>query len=117
MDPQHHAHAGQRATVHELVDALLEHARSEHPDISEWSVTLSQSESLLVPRDSDKLFRVIDGIPGYYNGHVYRDALIRGVPGWPAEWIALTTIAGDATYYGRLPDGAISAHSPWERES
>ena len=79
MDPQHHAHAGQRATVHELVDALLEHARSEHPDITEWSVTLSQSESLLVPRDSDKLFRVIDGIPGYYNGHVYSSDITRGL--------------------------------------
>lgn len=117
MDPQRHAHDGQRATVHELVDALLEHARSEHPDITEWSVTLSPSEGLLVPRDSDKLFRIIDGIPGYYNGHVYRDALVRGVPGWPADWIALTTIASDATYYGHLPDGAITTHNPRESGS
>lgn len=117
MDPQDRAHDGHRATVHELVDALLEHARSEHPDITDWSVTLNQCESLLVPRHSDKLFRVIDGIPGYYNGHVYRDALIRGVPGWPADWIALTTIASDATYYGHLLDGAITAHSPWKGES
>ncbi|MGP5057007.1 hypothetical protein ACTXJ3_18230 [Brachybacterium paraconglomeratum] len=114
MDPQHHAHDGQRPNVHGLVDALLEHARSEHPDITDWSVALSPSESLLVPRHSDKLFRAIDGIPGYYNGHVYRDALIRGVPGWPDDWIALTTITSDATYYGHLSDGTITTHSPWE---
>lgn len=114
MDFQHRAHDGQRATVHGLVDALLERSRSECPDITDWSVTLSQSESLLVPRDSDKLFRVMDGVPGYYNGHVYRDALVRGVPGWPADWIALATVASDATYCGHLPDGTITTRSPWE---
>lgn len=56
MDPRTEYTTATAPPFHGTVDALLEHARAEHPDIADWSVTLSQSESLLVPRHSDKLF-------------------------------------------------------------
>lgn len=55
-----------------LVDAMLDHARSSHPG-AEWTITLDVSDALRLPKDSDKLFREVDGRLGYYRGHVYRD--------------------------------------------
>lgn len=101
----------------DLVDALLARAQHEHPDVPEWSITLEQAESLLIPRHADKLFRTVGGAAGYYSGHVYRDMLIRGVPDWPSDWIALNSLTTSDAYYGHLTDGTIATSSPWRLES
>ncbi len=68
--------------LQQLVDAMLERARWEHPGV-EFSIVLNNANSLLLPMDADQLDRARDGVPGFYRGHVYRNALVESTPSGP----------------------------------
>lgn len=97
-----------------LVDAMLDHARSSHPN-AEWTITLDQADSLLLPMDSDKLFREADGRLGCYRGHVYRDSLVVEVDLLEryADTITLSSHDRKApVYWGDLHTGTFSTDVP-----
>lgn len=92
--------------VQRLVDALLDRARTEHPGV-EFSIFTSPQDSLLLPKEGDKLWR-----GGYYAGHVYRDCLVEPMGG--DDVVALVALDGAApTYYGLLRTGEVTTTSPY----
>lgn len=96
--------------VQQLVDEVMDRARAEHPGV-EFSIFTSPQESLLLPKDGDKLWRG----GGYYAGHVYRDCLVEATGG--DDVVALVALDGAApTYYGLLRTGEVTTTSPYGRE-
>lgn len=92
---------------------MLDHARSSHPG-AEWTLT----STLLLPMDSDKLFREVDGRLGYYRGHVYRDCLVVEIELIEryADTVTLSSDTRDApSYYGDLRTGTFSTDLPHRR--
>lgn len=107
--------------VQQLVDAVLDHAQTQHPG-AEFGITLANA--LLLPKDTDKLVRG----SGYYRGHVYRDCLVTEVPTQETapidHLVVVMPVAGTsaeadsaATYYGDLRTGAISTDLPEDMRS
>lgn len=93
--------------VQRPVDALLDRARTEHPGV-EFSIFTSPQDSLLLPKEGDKLWRG----GGYYAGHVYRDCLVEPMGG--DDVVALVALDGAApTYYGLLRTGEVTTTSPY----
>lgn len=96
--------------VQQMVDQLIDQARREHPG-GECTIVTSPQDSLLLRKDSDKLWRPAeDGPPGYYSGHVYRDCMVEPMGG--DNLILLSVNFGSARYYGDLRTGAISTTVP-----
>ncbi len=110
-------------TLHQLVDQVLDTAQAAHPGV-EFGITLSLANALLLPKDSDKLWRKDnDGRDNYYRGHVYRDCLVNEVPNVdpaPIDFlVAVTPVYGTSpeaehavAYYGDLRTGAIATTLP-----
>lgn len=90
----------------------------------ELVTTLSLANALQLPKDADKLWRTdAEGRFGYYNGHVYRDALVTEIPNTesePIDYLVVvspvrgTSEAADSadTYFGNLATGAITTTLP-----
>ncbi|OJU45365.1 MAG: hypothetical protein BGN98_09300 [Microbacterium sp. 69-7] len=109
--------------VPQLVDQVLDQAQAAHPGV-EFGITLSLANSLLLPKDGDKLWRPdSQGRIGYYSGHVYRDCLVDAIPSEkpaPIDYLVIvspvygTSDAAEeaVTYYGDLRTGAIGTSLP-----
>lgn len=109
--------------VRRLVDQALDTAQAAHPGI-EFSITLSAANALLLPKDSDKLWRPnSEGRMGYFRGHVYRDCLVDDIldPGpAPIDFLVIVSpvhVAGSETdnvptYYGDLRSGELDTKLP-----
>jgi len=101
--------------VQQMVDALIDRARAEHPGV-EFSIFISPQESLLLPKDGDKLWRPDDqGRMGYYNGHVYRDCLVEPIGGDDVVALVALDLAAP-TYYGLLITGEVTMTSPYQHD-
>ena len=99
--------------LQQLVDELLDRARSEHPKV-EFVIVVSSANSLLLPKHADRLERSRSGAPGFYRGHVYRDAMVEATPDWPdldtSAWLSPVQGPGSPaapTYRGDLNTGQI----------
>jgi hypothetical protein len=101
------AEDGEIGDVQQLVDAMIDRARTEHPDI-EFTVFISAADSLRLPRHSTRLWR--DG--GYYTGHVYRDLLVEDLGRDDVVGLVAHDRAAP-TYYGILATGAVTTESPY----
>lgn len=111
------------ATVQQLVDQVLDTAQAAHPGV-EFGIALSLANALLLPKDSNKLWRKdADGRQNYYRGHVYRDCLVNGIPGEepaPIDFLVIVSpVYGTSpeaeqavAYYGDLRSGAIATTLP-----
>lgn len=100
------------STVSDLADRLLAHAQAKHPGISEWSLHVAETTSLLLPRHAQQLHRIIDGKEVHYRGHVYRDMLTWVHPAVPENILVITTPHAEHTYYGNLDNSTISSRAP-----
>lgn len=60
-----------------LVDRALDAAQAAYPGI-EFGITMSATNTLLLPKHDDRVWRTVEGRVGYYKGHVYRDCLVDG---------------------------------------
>lgn len=93
--------------IQQLVDAMIERCRAEHPGV-EFSIFVSPPDSLLLPKDGDKLWRGA----GYFTGHVYRDCMVEPLGG--DDVVALVALdAAAPTYYGMLRTGEVTTTSPY----
>lgn len=109
--------------VHQLVDQVLDQAQAAHPGV-EFGITPSLANSLLLPKEGDKLWRPnAEGRVGYYSGHVYRDCLVDATPSEepaPIDFLVIVSPVYGAsaaaeeavTYYGDLRTGAIGTSLP-----
>ena len=98
--------------VQRMTDELLARARGQHPGV-EFSIAIDQALSLLLPKTADRIYRTIDGRPGYYVGHVYDDALVEPANhhAQQADVITLVPVSADApVWQGDLHTGRISRH-------
>lgn len=104
--------------VQQLVDAVLDRAAAEHPG-AEFGITLTLANALLLPKDSDTLWR--NG--GAYHGHVYRDCLVTEIPTEePApidHLVVASPVVGTSaeadravSFFGDLRTGAVSTDLP-----
>jgi hypothetical protein len=105
-----------RSAVQVLVDVMLERARAEYPHV-EYSIMMAAEQSLLLPKDADRLWRNVEGGLGYYTCHVYRDHEVVAMPLVEDEQVLLcplltygqVTAASTApTYIGNLRTGAVT---------
>lgn len=97
---------------------MLDTAQAAHPGV-EFGIALSLANALLLPKDSNKLWRKdADGRQNYYRGHVYRDCLVNGIPGEepaPIDFLVIVSpVYGTSpeaeqavAYYGDLRSGAL----------
>ena len=106
----------ERSAIQELVDAMLQRSQAEHP-LVEFTIMVSTEQSLLLPMDSDQLWRSVNGRLGYFRGHVYRDHEVIPMPLTdetlvmlcPLETVGKVTPASAApTYIGNLATGAVT---------
>ena len=74
---------GSATALKRLVDELLDRARADYPQ-TEFVIVLSNANSLLLPKEDDRLERSRDGAAGFYRVHVYRDALVEATSGQPS---------------------------------
>ncbi|MGL5825733.1 MAG: hypothetical protein ACRCYU_13125 [Nocardioides sp.] len=101
--------------VARLADELLARARSQNPGV-EFSITLDQAHSLLLPKTADEIIRTVQGRLVAYSGHVYNDALVDAVDFLPeyADRVAVVPLFEAATpvdtptYEGDLHTGRIT---------
>lgn len=111
MEPYEEIIADAVGDVTRLTDALLARARAQNPGV-EFSISLDQAQSLLLPRTSDRVYRTVNGQLGYYAGHVYDDALVEASDHLP-EYAALVTLVpvdSDAPLWqGDLRTGLITS--------
>lgn len=100
--------------IQEIVDAMLDEAHTAHPGF-EFSIAMTDENTLLLPKHADFLEREVDGVEGAYRSHVYRDCIVwsQRVPDW---MIIITPVKGyipeaDAvpTYYGDVRTGEFHA--------
>lgn len=107
-----------KTTLQRLVDELLDRARAEHPR-TEFVIVLSKANSLLLPKDADRLERSRDGAAGFYRGHVYRDTLVEASADGPSldtsAWLSPVQARGapdSPTYRADLMTGQITTTGP-----
>lgn len=69
--------------IQEIVDAMLDEAHTAHPGF-EFSIAMTDENTLLLPKHADFLEREVDGVEGAYRSHVYRDCMVwsQRVPDW-----------------------------------
>ena len=106
----------ERSAIQELVDAMLQRSQAEHP-LTEYTIMVSAEQSLLLPRDSDQLWRSVNGRLGYFRCHVYRDHEVVAMPLVDESLVLLcplqtagkvTPASAAPTYVGDLATGAVS---------
>jgi hypothetical protein len=100
-----------RSAVQDMVDAMLQRSQAEH-SLAEFTIMVSAEQSLLLPRDADKLWRSINGRLGYYRCHVYRGHEVIAMPLTDESLVLLCPLqvvgkATPPTYIGNLATGAI----------
>lgn len=100
--------------LQQLVDEMLDRASREHPNV-EFVIVVSSANSLLLPKHADRLGRSRGGAPGFYRGHVYRDAMVEATPDGPGldtgAWLSPVQGPGSPaapTYRGDLSTGKIT---------
>lgn len=103
--------SGAEVDVMAVLDAMLARARTEHPGI-EWVITVSAEQAARIPLDGDKLWRAVNGNPGYYAGPVYSDCMVEVFPVKPWLVSVHPYHADAAHYYADLRTGTITTSPP-----
>jgi hypothetical protein len=85
--------------------------------LAEYTIMVAAEQSLLLPRDSDQLWRSVNGQLGYFRCRVYRDHEVVAMPLTDESLVVLCPLqtAGQVTpasvaptYIGNLAPGAVS---------
>ena len=99
----------------DLVDRMLARAEQDHPGV-EYSIAIPEEAAGQLPQHADRIHRVVEGLPGFYAGHAYRDRLVDhlALKGWFVMVTPVDAPASVTAYYGDLRSGQVMTEVPAE---